>query len=55
MKYCKNCQQKVKPVKKFSWITFLLGCLLFGVGGAVYLLYYWILKRKQCPICGKKL
>ena len=55
MKYCKSCQREVKPVKKFSWPIFILGALLFGVGAIVYLLYYWLLKSKQCPICGRKL
>jgi predicted nucleic acid-binding Zn ribbon protein len=53
MKYCKNCQQEVKGQKKFNWIIFILGLLCFGVGGIVYLIYYG-LKRKHCPICGKR-
>jgi hypothetical protein len=55
MKYCKSCEREVKPVKKFSWVIFLLGLLAVGVGAAIYLLYYWLLKSKQCPICGRKL
>ena len=45
MKYCVHCQRNVKPEKKFSWVAFIL-CL-----GVFYLPYYFVFKRKQCPIC----
>ena len=45
MKYCKNCKQNVKPIKKFSWGMFILFL------GVFYLIYYFLLKRKSCPMC----
>lgn len=54
MRYCENCNQKVAPRKKFSIVWFLLLCLTW-VGGIVYLVYYFIIKRAhKCPICGSK-
>jgi hypothetical protein len=50
MKYCVSCDQMVKPVKKFNWAWFLLFCLT-GIGGIFYLMYYFLLKGKQCPMC----
>lgn len=48
-----NCQQNVKPTKKFSWLWFLLWCCAGGIGGFVYLCYFWFIVRKnKCPICG---
>lgn len=35
-----NSAQLVKQ-KQFSMFWFLMWCLLFGVGGIIYLLYYW--------------
>jgi len=55
IRYCKNCKQKVKPIKKFSWLIFILGLLAFGVGALLYLIYYYIIKKStRCPICGVK-
>lgn len=55
MRYCENCRQNVRPEKDFSWFLFLFGFLFFGVGAAVYLAYYFIMKRRtRCPICGSK-
>jgi hypothetical protein len=55
MRYCENCGQNVQPVKHFSWFWFLLGFLAFGVGAIVYLVHYYMIKRKvYCPICGSK-
>ena len=51
MKYCKNCKQNVKPKKEFSWLWFILWCFGAGVGGIVYLTYYFFIKRKVCPMC----
>lgn len=65
MKVCKNCNQNVKPVKvyrPFSWKIFIIGLLMVGVGAAVYLgyrslywVYYKLVNKEKCPICGGKI
>ena len=50
MKYCKNCDQNVKPIKQFSNDWFLINCFWI-VGSGVYLLYFIFVKNKTCPIC----
>ena len=50
MKYCKNCNQNITPTKKFSILWFLINCLWI-VGGVFYVLYYFMFKKKTCPIC----
>lgn len=53
--YCSLCEKRVPATKKFSWPMFLLFCLT-GIGGIVYLIWYFIMKKKnKCPICGNKL
>ena len=54
MRYCKYCKREVKGTKKFNWIIFILGLLLFGVPGLIYLLWYMIKRSTKCPICGGK-
>jgi cell division septal protein FtsQ len=51
MKYCVECERNVNPRKRFSFAWFIIMCLT-GIGGIVYVLYYALLKRKSCPICG---
>lgn len=53
MRYCVACERMVRPIKHFSWAAFLLLCLTM-IGGVFYLLYYWIMKKKECPICRGK-
>ena len=53
MKYCKHCQQKVVPKKKFNWWFFLLTAII-GIG-FVYLIWYIIKFRTRCPICGARI
>lgn len=53
MKYCKHCERMVQPMKSFNWGAFLLLCLT-GIGGIFYLIW-WLIKGKQCPICGGRL
>ena len=50
--YCANCKQTVPEEKKFSWVAFLI-LLIFtgGIGGILYLLYYYGVKKGACPIC----
>jgi len=50
MKYCTACNQNVTPTKKFSILWFLINCLWL-IGGLVYVLYYFMFKKKVCPIC----
>jgi len=55
MRYCEYCKREVRGTKDFNWLIFILGCLLFGVGGIAYLVYYYMIKRSnKCPICGGK-
>jgi len=53
MKYCLNCKRRVKPRKDFSIIKFLLWTFLTGIGGIIYIIYYWG-KPKSCPVCGER-
>ena len=52
--YCGMCERQVVGKKKFSWILFILGVLLFGVGAFIYLVYYFFFQAKKCPICNNK-
>ena len=48
-KYCPECQRNVTAKKKFSFLFFLItGCI-------PYTFYYVFLKRRECPICARKL
>jgi len=55
MKYCNNCQQKVKPVKTFNfgwflfWMVFTLP--ISGVIGMIGYIIFYSFKPKHCPIC----
>lgn len=52
LKYCLNCQRRVKPRKDFSVVKFLLLFVLTGgIGAGIYIFVYWG-KKKRCPICG---
>ena len=55
MKTCKHCESVTKGEKKFNWLMFILGLVAFGIGGAIYLLYYWLFAPKYCTVCGGKL
>lgn len=50
IKYCKVCNRNVTPIKKFSIGWFLVNCIWI-IGGAVYILYWALLKKKTCPMC----
>lgn len=48
-KYCKNCKQLVRPVKRdWSWIAFFL-CL-----GMFYPIYRIFVPANRCPMCKSK-
>ena len=49
-KYCRNCEQFIKPRKRFNWPIFLLLCIT-GIGGIFYLIFYFLFARAVCPIC----
>jgi hypothetical protein len=54
IRYCPLCKRNVAAKKKFSWPIFLL--LILTIGGApIYLIWYIVKSRKNCPICGAKL
>ena len=55
MRYCKNCEKEVNPIKKFNWIVFILSLLLVGIGGVFYLIYYMLKRKNICPICRRRL
>lgn len=46
--YCVMCRNKVIPTKNFS---FMFAIFL----GVFYLPYYFLFKKKQCPVCGGKI
>ena len=48
MRYCKECEQNVRPTKKFNWLAFFL---LMGV----FYIPVYMFKSYRCPICGSKL
>lgn len=49
MKYCKNCKQLVKPVKReWSWVVFFLFLGIF------YPIYRIFVPANRCPICKGK-
>jgi hypothetical protein len=51
-KYCINCKQSVRPVKRFRWGLFIGGLLLTaGLLSVIYLFYFWFQNSKYCPIC----
>lgn len=44
--WCNICHRNVVPEKKMN-------LLIFGLfGGILYLPYYYLFKKKKCPICG---
>jgi len=49
-RYCEICERNIEPQKKFNWIAFLV-LFLTGIGPIFYVFYYFIFKRKRCPIC----
>lgn len=58
MKHCIPCDRPVRPIKPVSWITLIITVLiaiflpLIGVPLVLlYLAYYVVFKRKECPIC----
>ena len=54
IRYCPLCKRDVIATKKFSWPIFLLLILTIG-GWLIYLIWYILKPRKNCPICGAKL
>ena len=50
--FCEYCQRQVGTKKKFNWLLFIVGLLLFGVGAIVYLAYYFLFAPHVCKICG---
>lgn len=54
MKYCVYCDKMVLPQKQWSPAAFWLLMILAGAGLWLYLPYYLLFKRKQCPSCGGK-
>lgn len=52
-KWCSLCNRNVVPQKKFNWLLFIV-LFLTAIGWFLYLLYYFIIKGKKCPICGNK-
>jgi hypothetical protein len=51
-RYCNNCQQYTNFSKTWSWGAFFL-ITIFTLGfGSVLYIFYWLLKRRSCAICG---
>ena len=51
MKYCTACERNVSPKKKFNWVIFVLGLLSAGIISTLYVIYYFLFQKRQCPIC----
>lgn len=58
MKHCIACDQPVRPIKRINWpiaIVLILLSIFFPFVGVpffiLYLAYYVVLKRRECPIC----
>lgn len=56
MQWCIHCEKMVYPQKQWSWAAFFIWTILLGgLGGLIiYLPWYLIFKRGQCPSCGGK-
>lgn len=54
MSFCLDCNQSVKPVKKFGWLWLIVWMVCTGgpIGFFVYIIYYFVIKPSKCPICG---
>lgn len=50
---CANCGRKVQPVKNFSTASFIIGLLLFGIPGILYLIAHSFQNKVDCPVCGE--
>ncbi len=48
IKWCRNCCENVYPYKKFSVLAFVFTLFV------PYLLYFLLLKRRECPFCGSR-
>ena len=48
MKYCPNCEKKVKGKKHFN----IIWAIIFF---PIYFIYYFIFKKKNCEICDTQL
>lgn len=44
VRYCTVCRRDITPIRPWGWGGFFT----FGL---FYLLYYWLMKDKVCPIC----
>jgi len=47
-KWCQSCRLNVYPYKRFR----VLPCILMLV--IPYLLWYLLMKRRECPFCGSR-
>lgn len=46
VKWCRNCCENIYLYKKFSVFAFMFSLFV------PYLLYFLLLKQKECPFCG---
>lgn len=43
--WCNLCNRNVIARKKVNWLAVIF------LAGIFYLPYYWLIKKKKCPIC----
>ena len=56
MRYCPYCQRQVHPVMKTNWFILIFMTLITaGLWLIPYVIYYFMFKHGQCPICGSTL
>jgi len=48
LNWCPLCKRNVAATKRFNWLAFIF------FGGLIYLLWFWIFKGHECPICRSK-
>lgn len=47
MRYCKNCNKNVKPMRKLGIWDLIFAFMTVGL----YLVWYYTAKPKRCPSC----
>ncbi|MEO6908782.1 MAG: hypothetical protein ABI210_12925 [Abditibacteriaceae bacterium] len=56
MNHCQHCQRNVKgtkPIGGLAWLAIIvLSGVTFGVFLVFFLLWYFFIKKPECPICG---
>jgi cell division protein YceG involved in septum cleavage len=54
VRFCLNCDQLIKPVKKFNTKLFIILLVMAIIPGLLYLFVYSLTQKRECPMCGSK-